>query len=64
MRRSKPIAEFLRFLRDNKGATAIEYAMIAAGISVAVIGGVTALGSNVNSVFYQKLTVIISGSGS
>ena len=41
MRRSKLTAQFLRFLRDSKGATAIEYALIAAGVSVAIIGGVT-----------------------
>jgi pilus assembly protein Flp/PilA len=64
MRRDKLIAEFLRFLRDSKGATAIEYALIAAGVSVAIIGGVTSLGSTVNNVFYQKLTVVINGSGS
>ena len=43
---------------------AIEYALIAAGISIAIIGGVTSLGSTVNNVFYQKLTVVINGSGS
>jgi pilus assembly protein Flp/PilA len=64
MRRGKLIAEFLRFLHDSKGATAIEYALIAAGVSVAIIGGVTSLGSTVNNVFYQKLTVVINGSGS
>ncbi len=64
MRRGKFLAEILRLLRDNSGATAIEYALIAAGISVAIIGGVTSLGSTVNSVFYQKLTVVINGSGS
>ena len=64
MRRGKLIAEFLRFLRCNRGATAIEYALIAAGISIAIIGGVTSLGSTVNNVFYQKLTVVINGSGS
>ncbi len=64
MRCGKLIAEFLRFLRARKAATAIEYALIAAGVSIAVIGGVTTLGSNVNSIFYQKLTTVIGGSGS
>jgi pilus assembly protein Flp/PilA len=40
-----------RFLRDENGATAIEYAMIAAGIAVAVVSVVTALGSSVTSMF-------------
>jgi len=61
MRCGKLTAELLRFLRSRDGATAIEYALIAAGISIAVIGGVTALGSNVNTVLYQKLAVAIGG---
>jgi pilus assembly protein Flp/PilA len=40
-----------RFLRDEKGATAIEYGLIAAGISVAIIATVLALGSNLNTTF-------------
>jgi len=42
---------FLRFLKDNSGATAIEYGLIAAGISVAIITVVTTLGSNLNLTF-------------
>ena len=34
----------LRFIRDNSGAIAIEYGLIAAGISVAIIFTVNALG--------------------
>jgi pilus assembly protein Flp/PilA len=65
MRRSDLIAQFHRFLRAEDGATAIEYAMIASGVSIAIIAGVTSLGSNVKTTFYDKLTVIIgSGSGS
>jgi pilus assembly protein Flp/PilA len=40
-----------RFFRDEKGATAIEYGLIAAGISVAIIGVVTGVGSNLNTTF-------------
>jgi pilus assembly protein Flp/PilA len=36
-----------RFLRDERGATAIEYAMIAAGIAVAIVAAVNALGVSV-----------------
>lgn len=39
------------FLRDDKGATAIEYGLIAAGISVAIIVAVQTLGSNLNTTF-------------
>ena len=41
----------LRFLKNKSGATAIEYGLIAALIAVAVIGGVTSLGSNANTTF-------------
>ncbi len=40
-----------RFLKDESGATAIEYGLIAALISVALITGATTLGSKLNSVF-------------
>lgn len=41
----------LRFLKDDNGATAIEYGLIAAGISVAIIAVVEGLGSNLNTTF-------------
>lgn len=40
-----------RFFRDEAGATAIEYGLIAAGISVAIIATVAGLGSKLNSTF-------------
>jgi len=40
-----------RFLRDESAATAIEYGLIAAGISVAIIAVVNGLGINLNGVF-------------
>lgn len=42
---------FARFLKDESGATAIEYGLIAALIAVAIIGGVTALGDNAGQTF-------------
>jgi pilus assembly protein Flp/PilA len=39
------------FLRDESGATAIEYGLIAAGISVAIITVVGGLGTKLNSTF-------------
>jgi pilus assembly protein Flp/PilA len=40
-----------RFLNDDSGATAIEYGLIAAGISVAIIAVVNTLGTNLNTIF-------------
>jgi pilus assembly protein Flp/PilA len=41
----------LCFLKDETGATAIEYGLIAAGISVAIIVAVNGLGTTLNGVF-------------
>jgi pilus assembly protein Flp/PilA len=42
---------FSRFVRDESGATAIEYGLIAALIAVVVIGAVTAVGSGLSTTF-------------
>ncbi|ACI57447.1 pilus assembly protein Flp/PilA [Rhizobium leguminosarum] len=42
---------FSRFLKDESGATAIEYGLIAALISVALITGATALGGKIGNTF-------------
>jgi pilus assembly protein Flp/PilA len=42
---------FVRFVRDETGATAIEYGLIAAGISVAIIAVVNALGGQLQNTF-------------
>lgn len=42
---------FARLMKDESGATAIEYGLIAALISVALITGATALGNSLNSTF-------------
>ena len=39
------------FLRNESGATAIEYGLIAAGISVVIIATVNAIGSSLNTKF-------------
>ena len=45
------MSHLARFFRDETGATAIEYGLIAAGISVAIIATVTGLGTKLNSTF-------------
>jgi pilus assembly protein Flp/PilA len=42
---------FVRFMKDDSGATAIEYGLIAAGISVAIIAIVNSLGTQLNTKF-------------
>ena len=41
----------MKFFKDEKGVTAIEYALIAAGIAVAIVLVVYSVGSNLWSVF-------------
>jgi len=47
-----------RFIWNEAGATAIEYGLIAAGISVAIIATVQALGTNLNTTFSTVSTAI------
>ena len=42
---------FARFVKDESGATAIEYGLIAAGISLAIIAAVNGLGTNLGGKF-------------
>ena len=47
-----------RFVKDESGATAIEYGLIAAGISVAIIVTVQGLGTNLNNTFTSEKTAL------
>ena len=40
-----------RFLRDRRGATAIEYSMIAAFIAIAIIAALTSIGVSLEGIF-------------
>ena len=44
------------FLRDQSGATAIEYALIAAGISIVIISAVRSIGTTLNTRFFTIST--------
>jgi len=46
------------FWRGNSGATAIEYAMIAAGIALAIVESITALGATVDGLFGSVLAAL------
>ncbi|MFZ3360475.1 MAG: Flp family type IVb pilin [Xanthobacteraceae bacterium] len=46
----------VRFMRDENGATAIEYAMIASGIGIAIAATLVNLGSAVNGLYGSVLT--------
>ena len=48
----------MKFVQDETAATAIEYALIAAGISVAIIAAVQGLGTQLNSTFTGVQTAL------
>jgi len=49
------------FFTDTSGATAIEYATIAAFLSAFIVGAVDLLGANVYSAFFSKIATAIAG---
>jgi len=51
-----------RFIRDEDGATAIEYGLIAALIAVVIIGALTLLGSSISSKFDTIATAVSAAS--
>ena len=48
-----------RFLKDQQGATAIEYAMIAAGVGGTIAATVWTLGSTLKAVWWDKLAAML-----
>ena len=53
---------FANFLKDESGATAIEYGLIAAGISVAIIAVVQGLGTQLKTTFTSVSTALSTAS--
>jgi pilus assembly protein Flp/PilA len=45
------MTKFMQFMRDESGATAIEYGLIAALIAVVIIGAVTLVGTSLSGTF-------------
>lgn len=45
----------MKFLADTRGATAIEYAMVAGGIAVVIVAAVNQLGQVGYNLFYAKI---------
>jgi len=56
LRKAKFPAFMVRFINDEGGATAIEYAMIASGVGVVIAASVVSLGSNVKGLFTSVST--------
>jgi len=47
-----------RFMKDESGATAIEYGLIAAGISIAIVAVVGSVGTSLNNTFTSVSTAL------
>ena len=54
-------AKLSAFLTDESGATAIEYALIAAGIAIVIIGAVNGVGTALSGKFNDIKTVVTTG---
>jgi pilus assembly protein Flp/PilA len=52
------MSKLLTFLKNESGATAIEYGLIAAGISIAIIATVNGLGTQLNAKFTSVSTAL------
>ena len=46
----------MKFVGDQSGASSIEYALLAAGIAVAIVSTVQALGTQVNALYLSVLS--------
>ncbi len=57
------ISRLLRMKKDEDGATAIEYALIAALIGVVIIGSVSLLGTQVSNTFNTIANAMVFGGG-
>ena len=58
LRTPKIASLVLRFMRDDGGATSIEYAVIASGIAVAIAAAVMSLGSSVSGMYSSVATAL------
>jgi pilus assembly protein Flp/PilA len=58
------MSKVFAFLKDQSGATAIEYGLIAAGISVVIITAVQSVGSNLTNTFESIANAMKGATGS
>ncbi len=57
------LARMIGFIKDEDGATAIEYGLIAALVSVAAIGALTAMGGSLSTMFNTVSSALSSATG-
>jgi pilus assembly protein Flp/PilA len=52
------VNQIVRFMREEEGATAVEYGLMVALIAVVIIAAVTLIGTNLNTVFNRVATAL------
>ena len=57
------LTKVIGFIRNEDGATAIEYGLIAALVSVAAIGALTAMGGSLNNMFNTVSSALSTATG-
>ena len=57
------IGKMIAFVKDEDGATAIEYGLIAALVSVAAIGALTAMGNSLSTMFNTVSSAMSTATG-
>jgi len=53
------MTKFLNVLRDDKGASAVEYGLLVALIAAVIVGAVTLLGGNLKATFDYIATIVL-----
>ena len=53
------MAKLQKYLKDNKGAGAVEYALLVAMIAAVIVGAVTLVGGNLKATFDYVATIVL-----
>jgi pilus assembly protein Flp/PilA len=51
--------KLLRFLKDDKGASAVEYALLVAMVAAVIVGAVTLVGGNLKATFDYVASIVL-----
>jgi pilus assembly protein Flp/PilA len=58
-RKMKPMEQLLKILKDDSGASAVEYALLVALITAVIVSAVTLLGGNLKATFDYVATIVL-----
>ena len=58
-RRIIPMSRLLKFLKDDTGASAVEYGLLVALIAAVIVGAVTLLGGNLQATFNYIASIVL-----